>query len=191
MFSWKYFGLATVLVACVAGCSLFSTRDAESPDSGKNTWETPREPADVLTNMRAALIERDAVNYLRSFDEATFRFEADPVALSRDPSLADWGYDEESQHVTRLFSEGTLPPDSLLSLVFVAPEITILGDSAQIRARYEFVAEVALTGVPHQMAGTADFTLRIGGAGYWQIDYWRDLRTEDAATWSDFKSLVR
>ena len=34
-------------------------------------------------------------------------------------------------------------------------------------------------------------TLRVGGDGYWQIERWRDTRTEDEATWSDFKSLVR
>jgi hypothetical protein len=182
---------ALVLLTTAAGCDLFSTRDAETPDSGRNTWETPREPADVLDNMRAALSERDAVNYVRSFESSSFRFEADPVALSRDPSLADWGYDDESQHISRLLSEGTLPPDSVLSLVFVAPDVTILGDSAVIRAGYELAAGVALAGVPHHAAGTADFNLRIGGDGYWQIHYWRDTRTEDEATWSDFKSLVR
>jgi hypothetical protein len=174
-----------------AGCDLFNTRDAETPDSGRNTWQTPREPADVLVNLRAALIERDAVNYLRSFESSSFQFEADPVALSRDPSLADWGYDEESQHITRLFSEGTLPRDSLISLLFVAPDVTILGDSALIRTGYELEAGVALAGVPHHVAGTADFRLRVGGEDYWQIHYWRDTRTEDEATWSDFKSLVR
>jgi hypothetical protein len=191
VFRWTYIVITAVLVACLAGCDLFSTRDPETPDSGRNTWKTPVEPIDVLTNMQAALFERDAVNYMRSFDDSTFHFEADPVALSRDQSLADWGYDEESQHIARLFSEGTLPAESLLSVVFIAPEIVPVGTGWQILTRYEFVADIALTGVPHQMAGTADFSIHVGGAGYLQIDYWRDLRTEDAATWSDFKSLVR
>lgn len=141
--------------------------------------------------MQAALFERDAVNYLRSFDEMAFHFEADPLALSHDPTLANWGYQAESQHISRLFSEGTLPSDSMLSLLFLAPEIVFLGDSAQIRSQYQLTAEVALTGVPSQLAGTADFIMRIGSEGYWQIQDWRDTRTEDAATWSDFKSLVR
>jgi hypothetical protein len=179
------------LLMTAAGCDLFSTRDAESPDGGRNTWQTPRQPADVLDNMRAALSERDAVNYLRSFESSSFRFEADPVALSHDPFLAEWGYDEESQHISRLLSEGTLPQDSILSLVFLAPEVTMLGDSAIIRTGYELEAGVALAGVPHRVAGTADFRLRIGGGSYWQIHYWQDTRTEDEATWSDFKSLVR
>jgi len=182
---------AAVLLAAAAGCDLFSTRDAEAPDSGRNTWVTPREPADVLDNMRAAISERDAVNYLRSFESSLFQFEADPVALSRDPSLADWGYDDESQHISRLFSEGTLPRDSILALFFAAPDVTLLGDSAVIHTGYELTAGVALAGVPHHVAGTADFRLRVGGEGYWQIHYWRDTRTEDEATWSDFKSLVR
>jgi hypothetical protein len=69
--------------------------------------------------------------------------------------------------------------------------VTILGDSALIHAGYELTAGVVLAGVPHRVSGTADFRLRIGEGAYWQIYYWRDTRTEDEATWSDFKSLVR
>lgn len=174
-----------------SGCDLFSTREPEPPDSGRNTWITPREPSDVLDNMRAALLERDAVNYLRSFDNAQFVFEADPVVLGHDPSLAGWGFSEESQHIARLFSEGTLPLDSILSAIFILSDETILGDSAEIGARYELTAGVALSGVPRHMAGTANFSLHIGGDGYWQIHRWKDARTENEATWSDLKSLVR
>ncbi|RPH92131.1 hypothetical protein EHM69_13215 [candidate division KSB1 bacterium] len=183
--------IIAILLFGLTGCDLFSTRDPESPVSGRNTWETPRIPMDVLDNMRAALIERDAVNYLRSFSSTLFHFEADAVALSRDPALAGWDYADESQHINRLFSEGTLSGDSMLSVIFTTPEVTMIGDSAQIHSLYELAAGVALSGVPHRFAGTADFTLRVGGDGYWQIERWRDTRTEDEATWSDFKSLVR
>lgn len=189
----RRFGIASLLAIgmIVSGCDLFSTRDPEPPDSGRNTWITPREPSDVLDNMRAAMLERDAVNYMRSFDNAQFVFEADPVALSHDPSMAGWGYPEESQHIARLFSEGTLPLDSILSAIFITSDVTILGDSAEISARYELTAGVALSGVPQHMAGTANFSLYIGGEGYWQINRWKDSRTENEATWSDLKSLVR
>ena len=173
------------------GCGLFSTRNPEAPDTGRRTWETPRVPDDVLTNLRSALFEKDAVNYLRSFDSQTFQFIADQVTVARDPSVANWNYDSESQHIAKLFSSGTLPTDSVLIVTFTSPVETILGDSAEVRIHYDLQAGVALAGVPHHVAGTADFFFRIGTEGYWQINRWQDTRTEDVSTWSDFKSLVR
>ena len=170
---------------------MFSTRNPQAPDTGRNTWETPRVPDDVLTNMRSALFERDAVNYLRSFDPAHFLFIADAVTVQRDPSVANWSYESESQHISRLFSAGTLPTDSILIVAFTTPTETILGDSAEVRVDYDLNAGVALAGVPHHCGGTADFFMRVGTEGYWQIYRWQDTRTQDLSTWSDFKSLVR
>ncbi|MBU0508124.1 hypothetical protein KKH27_04725 [bacterium] len=183
--------LTGIGLALLCGCELFSTRDAEPPDSGRSTWNTPREPADVLDNLRSAIFERDAVNYMRSFDSRVFVFEADQVALNRDPSLAEWGYEEENAHAVRLFSEGTVPRDSALFAAFTVSDETLIGDSAEVHAHYELNAGVALTGVPHHVAGTAYFFLRMGTEGYWQVYLWKDLRTDEASTWSDFKSLVR
>jgi hypothetical protein len=184
--------LIVVILACaLAGCSLFRTRDPETPDTTHHTWNTPRVPADVLNNMRYAIFERDVVNYLRTFEPSSFAFEADAVALSHDPSLANWNYDAESRHVTRLFSEGTVPTDSLLVAVFGTPDETLLGDSAVVRVHYDLTAGLALTGVPHRLAGTADFYMRLGREGYWQVYHWRDSRTENQNTWSDLKSSVQ
>jgi hypothetical protein len=141
--------------------------------------------------MSTSLFERNAVNYLLSFEEGSFEFIADPEALSQDPSLEGWDYAVESAHINRLLSEGTLPGDSALAVVFLNLDQTTLGDSAEIVADYDLRAEVALTGAPGPMAGNAQFLLRIGEAGYWQIYRWVDRRTEEASTWSDLKSLVQ
>ena len=185
--------LLILLVATViwSGCGLFSTRPAEEPDSGRRSWETPRVPQDVLTNLSNAMFERDAVNYLRSFEPASFTFEADNIALANDPSLAPWVYDDEASHIASLLSEGTLPRDSLLFVIFTSPTETVLHDSAEIVTPYDLTAGVALSGAPHRMAGTAHFYLRMGSEGYWQIYRWADARTQEQNTWSDLKSLVR
>lgn len=179
------------LAVTLSGCGLFSTRSAEEPDAGRRSWETPRVPQDVLTNLSNALFERDAVNYLRSFDPASFAFEADNIALANDPSLAPWTYEDEASHVTSLLSEGTLPRDSLLFVIFTSPTETPLHDSVEIVTPYDLAAGVAISGAPHRMAGTAHFYLRMGSEGYWQIYRWSDARTQEQNTWSDLKSLVR
>ena len=187
----RILAIGIVMIVLAAGCGLFSTRSAEEPDTGRRSWETPRVPQDVLVNMSNALFERDAVNYLRSFDPANFSFEADNVALANDPSLAPWHYEQESSHITTLLSEGTLPRDSLLFVVFTTPEETILQDSAEISTPYEFTAGIAISGAPRRMAGTAHFYLRMGSEGYWQIYRWADSRTQEQNTWSDLRSVVR
>ena len=179
------------LALLIGGCDLFNTRDPEPPDSGRGSWEIPRLPGDVLNNLSASLIERNAVDYLLSFEEERFEFEADPEAMSRDPSLEEWDYAAESAHINQLFGAGTLPPDSIVMVVFLNSQQTTLGDSAEIIVDYSLIAEIALAAAPGPMAGTAYFYLRIGQEGYWEIYHWRDSRTEEQNTWSDLKSLVR
>jgi hypothetical protein len=174
----------------LTGCGLFSTRPAEAPDTGRRSWETPRLPQDVLTNMSNALFERDAVNYLRSFNQDDYTFVADNVALANDPTLSPWHYAEEMGHITSLLSEGTLPRDSLLFVIFTQPEETILQDSAEILTPYDLTAGVAIQ-APRRMSGIAHFYLRLGAEGYWEIYRWVDQRTQDENTWSDLRSFVR
>jgi hypothetical protein len=182
---------ATLLTALFGGCDLFRTRDAAPPTSGRSSWETPLTPEAVLINLAAAMREHNVEDYRRSLDSRNFRFEADAVALSQDPALADWGYDEESSHVTSLMSNGTLPADSALTLILLNLDTTPLGDSALITTTYDLTAGLALAGAPRHLAGTAEFVLGMGSEGYWQIRRWRDARTEGQSTWSDLKSLVK
>jgi len=175
----------------LSGCDLFSTRDPEPPNTGRGSWEIPRVPEDVLTNLSRALYERNAVNYLLSFEEERFEFVADAEALQQNPSLSGWDYQSESRHINSLFSVGTLPADSAVAVVFLSGEQTTFGDSSEIVADYSLQAQIALQGAPGPMAGTAYFYMRIGEAGYWKIYRWQDQRTEEKSTWSDLKSLVQ
>jgi len=183
--------LMITVVLMLGGCDLFSTRNPEAPNAGLSAWAIPRIPEDVLTNLRESLAGRNAANYLLSFDADVFAFEADPEALQQNSSLADWDYQDESDHINRLFSEGTLPRDSSVAVVFLSIQPTTLGDSAEVIADYSLRAEIALSGAPGPMSGRAHFFMRIGEAGYWTIYDWRDQRTVEQSTWSDLKSLVQ
>jgi hypothetical protein len=179
-----------LLALVLAGCDLFSTRTAEPPDQSRHEWEVPVVAGDVLRNMADALAQHDAVNYLRSFSGDSLVFEADPAALSLYPSLQNWDYTAESQMANQLFSLGTLPADSLLTVVFTNQVENPTADSTLIRADYTLTAHVAVSGVPRDMAGTAEFVLRKGRDSYWQIYRWRDFRAGEQTSWSEFKSLV-
>ncbi|MBM3324878.1 MAG: hypothetical protein FJY66_04345 [Calditrichaeota bacterium] len=184
---WLIIGTAFLL----AGCDLFTTREAETPDMGQSSWDIPRVPRDVLRNMTLALAERNAVDYLRSIRSDTFVFVPDAVTLSNHPELADWGLDEETRHITQLLSGGVLPRDSVLAVVFEELERTELSDSAFLRESYTLLAGVTVPGVAHQMVGIAEFYLKIGQDGYWVIEQWVDNRIEGQPTWSELKTVVR
>ncbi|MCB9391481.1 MAG: hypothetical protein H6506_02380 [Calditrichaeota bacterium] len=173
------------------GCDLFSTRSPEPPDGARGSWEVPLTPTDVLTNISVALFERNASNYLRSFQADSFMFEADPQVLLQQPSIADWDYAREQSHINSLLSEGVLPRDSIIFVVFSATDQTLLGDTAQVTTRYDLTAQVALSGAPGPLAGEAVFSMRVGSQGYWEIVRWSDRRTEELASWSDLKALVQ
>ena len=187
---YRYLIIALVIFF-VSGCDLFTTRNAEAPDTNRSSWESPRVPRDVLRNMTLALAERNAVDYLLSFNADTFAFIADAVALSNYPELEDWGFDEETRHITQLLSGGVLPGDSILAVIFDDLEQTQFPDSAYLREKYTLLAGVTIPGSAHQMMGTAEFYLKMGQEGYWVIDRWVDQRTEGQPTWSNLKALVR
>ena len=187
----RWFVLTAAIVFLFSGCDLFSTRDAEAPDTGRSSWDIPRVPRDVLRNITLALAERNDVDYLRSISSDHFSFIADAVTLSNYPELAGWSLAEETRHITQLLSGGVLPSDSILSVVFENIEQTEWPDSAFLQEKYTLLAGVTVPGVAHQMSGTAEFLLGVESEGYWVIRRWVDRRTEGEATWSDLKAQVR
>lgn len=180
-----------ILILLLAGCELFDTRDPQSPAGDQGSWETPQQPRDVLTNLGLSLFEKNAANYLRSFDADSFLFIADPAVQQQQPSIAGWDYAREQSHINSLFSEGSLPSDSAVFVVFTQTDETVLGDSAQVIASYSLTAQLALAGRPGDMRGESQFWFRVGREGYWVISRWTDLRTESEASWSDLKALVQ
>jgi len=182
--------IVTVLCALVFGCDLFETRQPEDPEGARGSWEIPLTPDAVLTNLSLSLFERNAANYMRSFAADSFVFTADPVVVQQRPDLAEWNYASEQSFVNSLFGEGVLPQDSIVFVVFSAVEATQLSDTAHVTARYEFTAQVAIAGAPGVMSGEAQFSMKLGNQGYWEIRGWSDRRTEDQATWSELKALL-
>ena len=183
--------LILVIVTLLGGCDVFDTRNPEEPDGARGSWEVPLEPTDVLTNLSLALFERNASNYMRSFYADSFMFVADPQVQLQQPSIIGWDYAREQAHVNSLFGEGVLPRDSVAFVVFTAIEQSTVGDTAHVTSLYTLTAQVAISGAPGPMAGEAEFSMRIGNQGYWEIVRWTDRRTEELASWSDLKALLQ
>ncbi len=175
--------LSTMAVAGV-GCNVFSTREPEEPDAGRGCWVIPQSLSGVLENLTCTMSEGIESDYMLAFFADSLEFVADNVALAVDPSLSPWGYSDEQSFARNLFSQN-------LS-VFVNFELqdSSIADTAFVFASYQIVINPAPQSLPETIAGTARFDFRIGHAGFWQIYRWTDLRTEEANTWSDLKSLM-
>ena len=180
-----------LLALVLTGCDLFSTRDAESPEEGAPPMGGAgrgRRRARAISRMRSCSTTR--LTTCAPSARTVLIFEADAVALSLYPALQGWDFTAESQMASQLFSSGVLPADCLLVVVFAARNEEAYTDSTLIRADYNLTAHVAVSGVPREMTGTAEFVLRKGRESYWQIYRWRDFRAGEQPSWSEFKSLV-
>ncbi len=180
-----------LVVASVAGCSLFEPRDAESPSGGAAIWEVPRTPTTVLINMETSFGARHSDFYMRCFD-STMTFEADPLAQTAYPGVFDeWGWAEEEAAVRNLFADLSPdhPSDSLL-LLRMALDLdnsNIGEDEASLEVDYELEAWLATPPERFEAGGRLSLGVSRGDDQLWSVVWWRDVADASGSSWSLLK----
>ncbi|RJP74149.1 MAG: hypothetical protein C4524_13240 [Candidatus Zixiibacteriota bacterium] len=176
----------------VSGCDLFRTRPTEPPQDGGSPWIYPIQADQVFANMVQAMAERNADHYLRCFfapDDpgGTYLFVPNPNTTGWPLSLP-WGYAEESQTITYLFS--LLPDKNPPFLTFQEENRVVYGnnDSVRVRQAYNLVVPFDDPGqpLPSEVSGKSEFLLAQNGDGYWAILRWEDV--EGSPSWTDLKA---
>jgi hypothetical protein len=184
--------LFCIYLIVISGCSLFATRDPESPDTGNQVvFIQPDRPEIVIQNFTNAINGLSIQNYLQCFDATQFEFTPSLQSASTNPGIwAAWAYQEEQTYFTNLASEASLFTGHRLS--FNNPRYEILSETQQ-----QFIAQYSLTiihnrsasGVPTTAVGELLFDLEAAGTGLWTIKRWADISTGDAFSWSEFKAV--
>jgi hypothetical protein len=175
----------------LAGCDLFSTREAEAPQQNTDLCLPATSSDQVTSALECALEFHLPESYLGNFQADSFQFIPDGAALNNYPDLVPWGYDEEATHIRRLFSAQVVPSDSAVSVQFQEEEALQWGDSARYLETYTLHVGHVLSGVPNQVHGRAEFTVERTISGTWVIQRWRDEAVGEEPTWSDIKALIR
>ena len=187
----RWMAIICLLGFGVAGCDLFSTRDAEEPGDTTDLCGPAVSSDQVMSVLDCAFQFHLPENYLELFSAEDYEFIPDGAALSNHQDLLPWGYEEEAAHIRRLFSAQVVPPDSLVWVVFEEEDVLEWGDSASYLENYTLHVGHILEGVPRDAIGRVELTVDRTIDGTWVIRKWRDEAIGLEATWSEIRALIR
>ncbi len=168
----------TLLAAAMtlAGCTIFSPREAEDPSGGGgSTWIVPRQPKDVFLNLASGLSAVTNSNYERSLSPE-FEFvprESDRLAFPAG-TFEGWGKETELAFLNRIKTTYLVKR----TVQFGDENGTFPVENEGVgQAEYEGPYEIVLdngTGEPDVYAGVARFLIVQATEG-WMIAQWEDL----------------
>ncbi len=173
--------LAAVLLAASPSCNIFETRDPEPPSSATSTFEPPVTPETVLRNLRNAIRENNADNYIRCFtDTAVAPYTYVPSSDIR-PNFPEWSLTEERRYFRSMGSRLDGTP--------------VLGDSVRnanfftdstFTVRYSLYVPHTDPQAPRFVQGSMLLHVGADQQGRWSIDRWEDIREPGLSdsTWS-------
>jgi hypothetical protein len=174
------------IVLCIGVLSC--TRTPQEPTKNSSSRTPPTDPEKVLQNMIDAFHDKNSTNYLYSFSNVSFTFEATANAQRNFPgTFSTWNKSSEQDYFAALMSH--VQQNSTVTLKF--DSITVnptAADSTFGDTYYNLAVPLAPTNIEKNFKGRAQFMFARDETGLWSIRQWLDigLNTSDS-TWSDLK----
>lgn len=167
-------------------CDLFKTRTPEEPSQQSSTYVPPTDASIVLQNMVGAFKDGDAVNYTKSFSDASFNFI--PATSAQGKYGIDWGIwgkTQEQQYFKNLMNHFN-NSSVILTFESVTP-IPLNSTTCQVETAYNLTLPIE-AGMIKKFGGQVQYTLVQDQSGLWYINRWVDVGTD--STWSDLKGFA-
>ncbi len=189
--------LAAALLLTV-GCNVFTTRDPESPNSGRSSFLPPTSAQIVVANFKSAIVEKNTENFIQCFADtakgATLPFVYEPSASvsAQYPSLFQlWNIGSERQSFQSMMNK--LPTDILPILQLTNDRYDVTTpDSSVYEAEYLLSVPHSVQTIPTQARGYLRLTIRVQNGGLWSIHRWSDsspIRPDSVGnTWTLLKA---
>jgi len=148
----------------------------------------------VLINLRNAIAEKNAQNYLRCLADTgvarqNFLFIPEPAVHAANPGVfRNWGYEEERIYLNQLLLY--LPADSTSQLTLKTLKESTYQDSVILVQEYQLIvhhqrqAKIGLS----RTSGQAEFRLLRADDNMWYIHRWTDFATANQPTWSAIRA---
>ncbi len=193
-----------VLLLCVSGCGLFSTRPPEPPDTGSTFIWTPATSVDyLLENFIGTLELLDGSNHIRVFiapgdttgsGSKTYTFIPTPGLDQSGKSIfATWSVESERGYISKLKS--LLPANSKLQVLLTNRVLDQSNNTATLTADYTISLPTAVnSGLPSVVTGSLQFQLLLvsteQGGKEWRIVSWSDFIPKGgsiSSTWTSLK----
>jgi hypothetical protein len=198
--------VALALSAMVVGCSLFSTRTPQPPDTASTfIWIPATTPELLMSNLTGTLNILDASDYIRVFvsstdststGQKTFSFTPAPGLDQNSQAIfTNWNTQSEEAWVQKLSS--LLPASSQL-IVTLSNSVTDqsgASNTATYSADYVISIPTSSSGsaLPSVVQGSLQMQLALvtteQGTTEWRIVSWSDfpLQNGNSPTWTDLK----
>lgn len=177
----------------LVSCDLFTTRDAERPDTGRSNFQPPVQSEIVIENLTNSLSDKNRDNYIACFADSifakkTFTFSASSEAAANyQIFLQGWGLNEEKNYITNLFN--SISKDRSIQLTLQDANVSNLGaDSLLYIANYFLNVPIASDeSSSSNYSGNLQFKMLRDNRSYWVIYYWKDTKSQTLPSWSDLK----
>ncbi|MFT5514619.1 MAG: hypothetical protein ACI80V_000735 [Rhodothermales bacterium] len=170
----------------LAGCSLFSTREPEPPETQSGTYAQPDAPEQVIANIENAIAELNTLNYRRSLAE-DLDFRPTATAEARDAVWANWSRSEEDQYFSTLVAAAAATDGH--SLVLNDQSLTVVDATRfQLDATYVLIVNHRRPDASTRVQGRLIWVLVQRSDGLWELAEWTDQELAGAPTWSDLKA---
>lgn len=177
---------ATLILALLSGCSLFSTREPEPPATESGTFAQPDAPEQVIENISNAIAELNTLNYRRSLSEQLI-FRPTATAEARDAIWTGWGRAEEEQYFNTLVAAAAASDGH--ALVLNDQSLTVVDVARfQLDATYILSVNHRRPDASTQVQGRLIWQIVQRADGLWELAEWTDQELAGTATWSDLKA---
>ncbi len=173
----------------------FSTREPEPPKNSQSTWIQPTSPSYVIINLKKAISEKNANNYLRCLADSStaprsFIYLPDAAVNAANPNLFEkWDKEKERNYLNQLLVY--LPKDCTSTVEFQLKSENTFQDSIILTQDYTLIVahKQQQQGCPKYMKGQAEVRLIRSSEDLWYIHRWSDYATGDQPTWSALRAF--
>ena len=173
------------------GCDIFQTRPPDRPVQGTSSYQVPDRPEVVLSNLKAAIAESNADNYIRCFADTSnasepFKFTPSPEVGSAYASIfRTWTIADE-----RIYFQNLGKPDNGTPLMSDSlRSFSNSSDSVIYTLDYTLYYPHRRQNIPQLVGGQMQLLLKPDSRRLWFIQSWQDYKTTRDSTWSYIKAV--
>lgn len=177
--------IGIVLCLNMTSCDLFKTRSPDEPSQKSSNYVPPTDVSIVLQNLVNAFQDGNAVNYTKSFSDASFSFA--PSTNARNKYGIDWmswNKTQEQQCFEKIINH--FSNNSRVVLAFDPFTPTYNNNTSQVETAYHLTLPMEAGGIK-KFNGQVQYTLS-QVSGFWYINQWVDVGVDSA--WSDLKGVA-
>lgn len=174
----------------LSSCDFLTTRTAEEPDIGRSSFVVATTPEQLFKNLTESFREKIERNYESCFVDSSFlnkRFTFYPSseATAKFSVLSYWDIDSEKHYFRNLITY--IPTEKTIVVNLFNETSSQQGDSAL----YNFDYTILLPNISNQVEldyrGSTQFRINLDANNQWVITEWRDISSEEYASWSELK----